>query len=175
MREHLYSQHLGRFLRGLQYHGNGSFEADLILDASLFGLFYFGVFDAEDELVRNTVSAIEKKLWVKNHVGGVARFEHDNYMQVSKDFEHIAGNPWFICTLWLAEHRIAVAKEKKELKGAIEILEWVSKRALPSGVLAEQIHPETGEPISVSPLTWSHSTFVATVNNYLRKNQMLDT
>jgi glucoamylase len=55
------------------------------------------------------------------------------------------------------------------LRGALEILEWTAKNALPSGVLAEQLHPATGEPVSVSPLTWSHSTFVATVLNYLRK------
>ena len=41
--------------------------------------------------------------------------------------------------------------------------------ALPSGVLAEQLNPLTGEPVSVGPLTWSHSTFVATVANYLKK------
>jgi GH15 family glucan-1,4-alpha-glucosidase len=60
------------------------------------------------------------------------------------------------------------------LSGAIEILEWTAKHALPSGVLAEQIHPTTGEPVSVSPLTWSHSTFVATVMNYLKKKGMFD-
>jgi GH15 family glucan-1,4-alpha-glucosidase len=140
----------------------------------MFGLFYFGAFDAEDENVRKTIRAIENKLWVKTDVGGVARFERDDYMQTSADFENVAGNPWFICTLWLAEYRIAVAKDKKDLKGAVEILEWAAERALPSGVLAEQIHPETGEPVSVSPLTWSHSTFVAAVNNYLLKNSMIE-
>jgi GH15 family glucan-1,4-alpha-glucosidase len=36
-------------------------------------------------------------------------------------------------------------------------------------VLAEQLDPLTGEHVSVSPLTWAHSTFVATVLNYLKK------
>jgi hypothetical protein len=36
-----------------------------------------------------------------------------------------------------------------------------------SGVMAEQINPHTGEPLSVSPLTWSHSTFVTTTQRYL--------
>ncbi len=174
MREYLYSVKLKRFLRGYQSHGDGSFEADTSLDASLFGLFYFGAFNAEDEFVQNTICAIEKKLWVKTEIGGVARFEQDNYMRVSDDFENIAGNPWFICTLWLAEYRIAIAKKKKDLRGAIEILEWTAKRALPSGILAEQIHPETGAPLSVAPLTWSHSTFVATVDNYLNKRRTLE-
>ncbi|MEO1237719.1 MAG: hypothetical protein AAFX76_13105, partial [Planctomycetota bacterium] len=38
-----------------------------------------------------------------------------------------------------------------------------------SGVLAEQVHPETNAPLSVSPLTWSHATVVATVSQYLAK------
>ena len=169
MRKHLYSPLLGRFLSGLKYHGDGKFEADTRLDASLFGLFYFGAFDVTDEIVQSTMQAVEKSLWVKTEVGGVARFERDDYMRVSKNLERITGNSWFICTLWLAEYRIAVAQEKRDLKGVIEILEWTAKRALPSGVLAEQLHPETGEPVSVSPLTWSHSTFIATVVSYLQK------
>ena len=34
--------------------------------------------------------------------------------------------------------------------------------------MAEQLHPFTGEPLSVSPLTWSHAAFVASVERYLR-------
>ena len=45
------------------------------------------------------------------------------------------------------------------------------RHALPSGVMAEQVHPLSGEPLSVSPLTWSHATFVAAVNDYLARAQ----
>ncbi len=166
MREHLYSRERGRFLRSIQFHGDDYYEADAGIDASMFGIFYFGVFDIDDEMVKNTMRAIEKHLWVKGKIGGIARFENDGYMRVSED---VTGNAWFICTLWLADYRIAVAKKKAHLKGVIEILEWTVKNALPSGVLAEQVHPTTGESVSVSPLTWSHSTFVATVRNYLKK------
>ncbi len=41
---------------------------------------------------------------------------------------------------------------------------------LPSGVLAEQINPHTHEPISVSPLTWSHATFIMAVQEYINKS-----
>jgi oligosaccharide amylase len=171
MREHLYSEELGRFLRALQFHGDDYFEADTTLDASLFGTFYFGAFPADDEMVANTMQAVREHLWARTEIGGAARYENDAYMRVSGE---ATGNPWFICTLWLAEYYIAAAKEKKDLKSAIEILEWTAKRALPSGVLAEQLHPGTGEPVSVSPLTWSHSTFVAAVNNYLQKEKIFD-
>ena len=35
------------------------------VDASMFGIFYFGVFDIDDEMVKKTMRAIEKNLWVK--------------------------------------------------------------------------------------------------------------
>lgn len=166
MRKHLYSKRHGRFLRSLQADNGDSLMPDPTIDASLFGVFYFSAFDVDDELVENTMKAIEKHLWVKGDIGGVARFENDGYMRTSYDF---TGNPWFICTLWLADYRIAVAKKKSDLKGVIEILEWTAKNALKSGVLAEQVNPKDSSPVSVSPLTWSHSTFVATVVNYLKK------
>jgi hypothetical protein len=40
-------------------------------------------------------------------------------------------------------------------------------------VLAEQYHPYTGAPISVSPLTWSHATFVIAVTEWLKKHESL--
>ena len=60
----------------------------------------------------------------------------------------------------------AAAVTEADLGSALELIEWVTRIALPSGVLAEQVHPETGGSLSVSPLTWSHSTFVATVCSY---------
>ncbi len=170
MRENLYSKSAGRFLRSLQFHDDGHFEADVTVDASLFGAFYFGAFSPDDEMVKNTMAAIEQKLWVQGDIGGIARFENDGYMRVANE-AGIAGNPWFICTLWLADHRIALAKSKEDLRGALEILEWTVSKALPSGVLAEQLDPLDGAPVSVSPLTWSHSTFVATVMSYMRKRR----
>ena len=166
MREHLYSEQTGRFLRGLHFHDDGRIEADTTIDSSLFGTFYFECFAADDEMVVNTMRAVEESLSVKTDVGGVARFENDDYVRVS---EETTGNPWFICTIWLADYYLAAAKSKDELKKVLEILNWTVERALPSGVLAEQLNPLTGEHVSVSPLTWAHSSFVATVVNYLKK------
>lgn len=36
-------------------------------------------------------------------------------------------------------------------------------------MLAEQVHPQTNAPMSVSPLTWSHATVVSTLMAYLAK------
>jgi glucoamylase len=164
--KHLYSEQEGRFLRALEFNGDEHFQVDQALGASMFGLFYFGAFAADDEKVKRTMQAVEEKLWAKTKIGGVARFESDGYMRVT---EEVTGNPWFICTLWLADFYIASARTVEDLGKALCILEWVTMRALPSGVLAEQVNPLTGAHISVSPLTWSHSTFVATVASYLKR------
>ncbi|MBA2379009.1 MAG: glycoside hydrolase family 15 protein [Blastocatellia bacterium] len=166
MREHLYSEKDGRFLRSLQSNGNG-YEPDATVDASLFGTFYFGCFDPSDPLVTTTMSAIEEYLSVP---GGIARFENDGYMRISDDG---AGNAWVICTIWLAEYYIAKAQNLPDLDLALAILRTVQESALPSGVMAEQIDPETNGPVSVSPLTWSHSSFVAACINYCRKKAKL--
>ncbi len=166
MREQLFSSEHGRFLRGTLANGDDSQTPDATVDASLFGIFYFGCFDVDDQMVESTMAAVENKLRSANGVGGVARFENDGYMRIS---DGVTGNAWFICTLWLAEYYIAKARSATDLEPARDILDWVTRYALPSGVLAEQIDPITGGPVSVSPLTWSHSTFVATVHSYLNK------
>ena len=162
MRTHLYSNELGRFLRGIHFHSDDRTESDQIIDASLFGIFYFGAFDVDDPIVTSTMRAVEEKLAVG---GGIARFERDAYMSVS---DAVPGNIWFICTLWMADYYIAAAKSKDDLARALNVMNWVVNSALPSGVLAEQVDPISGEHVSVSPLTWSHSTFIATVRNYVK-------
>ena len=50
----------------------------------------------------------------------------------------------------------------------------VVSKALPSGVLPEQVDPYTGAPLSVSPLTWSHAGFLDAVQRYARKAEAMD-
>jgi len=76
------------------------------------------------------MARLREKLWIWTSVGGMARYENDPYQRVS---EELPGNPWFICTLWLADYYL--------------------ERAI-------------GE---VSPLTWSHATYVTTVHRMLRR------
>ena len=166
MKEHLFSEELGRFLRSLQSNGDG-LDPDATVDASLFAVFYFGCFEADDPMVAGTMLAVKEQLSIDH---GIGRFNHDGYMRVS---ESIPGNTWFICTLWYAEYLIAKAVSREDLAAAMDVIRWVVDKALPSGVLAEQVDPLTGAHVSVSPLTWSHSTFVATVMGYLRKFRTL--
>ena len=170
---HLWSSDLGRFARMINTREDGNWDVDPTIDASLIGLWYFGMFAPDDPRIVATMQAVWDRLWVKTDVGGVARYENDYYHQVSQDVVNVPGNPWFICTLWLAQWHIATAQTVDDLKPALDILDWAEAHALPSGVMAEQVHPYTNEPLSVSPLTWSHGTLVATVLEYLAKRSEL--
>jgi GH15 family glucan-1,4-alpha-glucosidase len=144
----------------------GLMQVDATCDSSLWGLFAFGLYSVDHPKIVSTFESLREKLWLKTAVGGMVRYENDRYQQVSPT---VGGNPWFICTLWLADYLTEKAQEEKELDGALEIMKWVSDHTLPSGVLAEQINPLTGSPLSVSPLTWSHATFVASTQRLLRR------
>ena len=172
-RQYLWHEGEGRFLRRIVVLPNGSIEPDLTLDASITGLYQFGMFDAGSDEIRRTMEAIEARLVLKSAVGGAARYENDYYHQVSHDLANVPGNPWFICACWLAEYHIARATTLEELHQALGWLEWVRAHALPSGVLAEQVDPYSGAPLSVSPLTWSHAEYVAAVRWYAGKHRRL--
>jgi len=171
MDRHLFCPQEGRFARGILFK-DGQQILDTTVDASLLGLVIFGGYDPLDERVVKTVLAVERRLWVKAGIGGLARYEGDDYQRaVSRD--DVPGNPWVVCTLWLAQYRIAAARNLHSLEQALPLLMWATERALPSGVLPEQVHPESGEFLSVSPLTWSHGTLVAAVLDYVEKAQLL--
>jgi GH15 family glucan-1,4-alpha-glucosidase len=165
----LYRPERDRFVRMANQKADGSWEFDETLDASLFGLWYFGMFPPDDWRIVRTMTAVRDRLWIKTSVGGLARYENDYYHQQSKDLANVAGNPWFICTLWLAQWFISTAKKREDFQPAVDLLSWCVKHGLPSGVLAEQVHPNTHAPLSVSPLTWSHATFVMAVQEYLTR------
>ena len=169
MLKHLYDKKTGRFLKMIKPDGKGNLLKDQTIDSSVYGIFEFGVLPADDPRVEKTMKAVESILWVKTEVGGIARYQNDYYQRVGQDFKKVPGNPWPICTLWLAEWYIAKAKSLEDMKKGETLLQWVADHALESGVLPEQIDPYNNEPLSVSPLTWSHSTFVLTVIEYLNK------
>ncbi|MBI4503703.1 MAG: glycoside hydrolase family 15 protein [Gemmatimonadetes bacterium] len=147
--------------------GPTGYTQDLTLDSSLFGLVEFGALDPDDPQVASTYQQIEERLWVNTDVGGLARYENDYYQQrETKDTKRVPGNPWFISTLWLARYHLLRAKTPVQASRGRELIEWAAQHALPSGVMAEQLHPYTGEPLSVSPLTWSHAAYVRAVREY---------
>lgn len=169
MDRYLYLEKEKRFARMINFNPDGSLQIDATIDASLYGTFAFGAYSPHERQIQNTMLQVHAKLWHSN--GGLQRYENDPYYRSNGDGQ---GNPWFVTTLWLAQYYIAIAKEKKDLEKALDIMHWVADHALPSGVLAEQINPKTHEPISVSPLTWSHATYITVVQEYLRKLADID-
>ncbi len=163
---YLWREDLHRFCRMISRNSKGEIEVDDTRDSSLWGLFAFGLYAPHDPKIVATMADLRETLWVKTPVGGMARYENDYYYRVGKE---VPGNPWFICTLWLADFLAETAKDEAEVQGALDIINWVAEHALPSGVLAEQVEPFTGSPLSVSPLTWSHATFVSTTQRILKR------
>jgi GH15 family glucan-1,4-alpha-glucosidase len=169
----LFDAELNRFIRRLYVRSDGTTARDLTIDSSVYGLWYFGMYEADDPQIVSTMEAVYDRLWCKTPVGGIARYENDWYYQVSQDIANVPGNPWFICTMWYAQWVVSRAGSLEELQKARGILEWVADAALPSGILAEQVDPYSKAPLSVSPLTWSHATVVSLVHEYVRKQQRL--
>lgn len=173
MIKHMWSEKDQRFCRMATRTATG-YDLDMTVDAAMYSCFAFAGLPPRDPKVKATMKAIKDKLWVKTDVGGCARYQNDYYHQVEHDdLDKVPGNPWFICTMWLAQYDIASARSQEGLREAVQILEWVADHALPSGALAEQVHPFTNEPLSVSPLTWSHATFVECVIEYLERRRAL--
>jgi GH15 family glucan-1,4-alpha-glucosidase len=168
----LYDEKMERFLRTINFDDEtGDILKDETIDSSLFALFEFEAFSATHPKVKSTMEQVKEKLWVSTSCGGMARYENDYYHRISKDGEKIPGNPWYISTLWLAKWYIKKASQgesgEKNLKKAHDLIKWVSDHSLDSLILAEQVNPYNNEPLSVSPLTWSHATFISTVIEYL--------
>ena len=170
---HLYDAERGRFVRTINVLPDGTITKDATLDISMAGIFLFGMLPADDPRVVATMAALEERLWVRSAIGGIARYENDYYFQQSNDIGAIPGNPWFVATLWVAEYHVATARTLADLERARALLEWCATKALPSGVLAEQVSPLTGDPLSVSPLTWSHAGFVSAIQRYARRSLAL--
>ncbi|WP_341278378.1 glycoside hydrolase family 15 protein [Paenibacillus sp. FSL H8-0537] len=168
----LWDEESGRFARGLIQKDNG-WVKDMTLESSVFGIWEFGVLPVDDDKVVRTMNAIRDGLRIQTDVGGHARYTNDYYFQQTGDIDKIPGNPWIICTLWVANYQIASAQKLEDLEGPKQTLQWVVDHALSSGLLAEQLNPFDGSPLSVAPLTWSHATFIQSVSKYAEKYKQL--
>ncbi|HEX2837261.1 MAG TPA: glycoside hydrolase family 15 protein [Phycisphaerales bacterium] len=173
-RRHLWNSQEGRFCRLAVPLAGGKYRLDMTCDSANFAMFAFAGLPADDPMMAGEMRQAQQRLSVKTGVGGYARYERDYYHQVERDrIDQVPGNPWVICSLWRAQYVIAKAQREEDLEEALGLLEWCCHRAEESGVLAEQFNPHTGEALSVSPLTWSHATFVIVVMEYLIKLQKL--
>jgi len=151
------------FIKGFLLRQDGSKKYDDTLDvSSLFGVMMFAPHDFGVERIKATAKALEDNLLNKSPSGGLPRYEHDQYFASQPPF---LGNPWFVTTLWLAQYYVRIGNNQ----AARELVDWTIDRALPSGVLSEQINPTDGTPLSVTPLVWSHAELIDTLLDLRKK------
>ncbi len=154
----------GYFRKGLYVHpdGSGEIDYDNTLDiSSLYGLYMFAKLPLDDERLKSTVMQVEKRLLNTSPIGGVIRYENDDYFLGKTKYK---GNPWIVGTLWLAQYY----NSTNQLERAQELVKWVLDRALPSGAMSEQFDPETGIALGVTPLVWSHAELINTMLDLAR-------
>ena len=65
-------------------------SSDTNVDSSTSAVLLYGGFDASEKEVEETMNSIFDRLWIGKGVGGLARYENDDYQRVSKD---VTGNP----------------------------------------------------------------------------------
>ena len=169
----LFSAELGRFPRRITVEDDESVTVDTVLDSAIYGLWRFGMYPPDDPRVVDTMRAIADQLGNKAEAGGIARYTDDYYFRVEQNTQLVPGNPWFMCTMWLAQWYIATATSIGDLAPAKRMIDWAVARQLPGGLLSEQLDPHTGAPLSVSPLTWSHAEFLITVDEYCARAESL--
>jgi GH15 family glucan-1,4-alpha-glucosidase len=156
----------GTVMKSLRYK-HISPEADYTPDASSFyGLFKFGVLGVDSPILNRIYKNFKEQLFVNTDVGGAVRYKGDGYFRKSGD---APSNPWVITTLWFVEYEIAIAKTKNDLDKALKYLKWAVLQVNSAGMLSEQLDAETGIPVSVMPLTWSHAQYVITFLAYIKK------
>jgi len=167
---YLYNEDLRSFIRIATVTEDGQVVQDTTVDASsLYGLWHFGMLSQTDPLFQNTWQAVQERLANPTSVGGVIRYEHDAYFRSGQ-----RSNPWFITTMWEAQRRLSQTEiTQADLTYASQVMDWVISHMYPSGVLAEQLDPETGESLSATPLAWSHAVYVELVLKYLTAAEQL--
>ncbi len=152
----------GYFRKGFLLQENGDLAYDDTLDiSSLYGPLMFAELPLDDERLSSTFTKVTEQLWNTSPIGGVIRYPGDGYFLAKGQYP---GNPWIVCTLWLAQYYNTAGQTEQ----ATELLKWALDRKIHSGILSEQFDPETGESISVGPLVWSHAEFINTTLDIAR-------
>lgn len=159
MMKYLFSPERDSFIRTARIQDGQVIREDIVDASSLFGLWYFGVLEPDHPMMTATIAKVRQVLTNPGATGGIIRYENDAYFR-----DGAKSNPWFITTMWEAQRRLQLPNVgQADIDFAREVLDWVVAHRYSSGVLAEQLNPETGESLSATPLAWSHAVFVETI------------
>lgn len=171
MREKFWNDRYECVARALVEDGAGGYQQDLTPDSSMLAAMLFESSGQLHDWLPGMIDRAKRELKVDSSVGGFARYPGDYYFRMN---ERYPGNPWVICTLWVARAEMAIASSVSELDQLLkEAMTWCVDRAYSTYVLAEQFHPDTGQPLSVAPLTWSHAEVLETFTFWrLRRREL---
>ena len=116
----------------------------------------FGLFPVGSDEMNAAINTVQTTFGLDDGVVGLPRYENDPYCRADAG---ITGNWWIISSLWMAQYHL----ETDNTDQAFRVLDWVHSHATSTGVLPEQINPRDDTSLSVSPLTWSHAEYIATL------------
>lgn len=164
-RNQLYDEDRGSLVKGLRHTEHG-YERDTTLDSSaMFGAFMYGLFAVDSPELQSSYRVLTERFNQAEEIA-LPRYENDSYRRLHDDAR---ANYWHITSLWYAQYCL----EAGNLDMANTIIDWVVQHTYDSGVLAEQIVPDTGHPTSVAPLAWSHAEYAATMLDMLAEHDQV--
>ncbi|MGK2896252.1 MAG: glycoside hydrolase family 15 protein [Candidatus Saccharimonadales bacterium] len=153
--KHLYNEERKAFYKGISFNKDGElFKDDTIDVSSFYGAFMFGLFPTDSEELKAVYQTIIDTFGEGEEIHGIQRYENDFYYRKGPD---APSNWWFICTLWLAQYHIEMGAPEK----AEAIIDWVDTHASSTGIMSEQIDPQSNTRVGVEPLTWTHAEYLS--------------
>ncbi len=155
-KKYLYSEERKYFRKGVTVTDGNVEYNDTIDSSSLFGVFMYNLFPIDSPEVNASVATLEATFSVSQDSPGIPRYENDYYHRTDPGS---LGNWWIITSLWLGQYYGMVGQPER----VHAILDWVKSHTDSSGILPEQLDPNTQEFMSVAPLTWSHAEYIATL------------
>ena len=144
---------LGYIIKGIYREDDEIHEDETFDISSFFGSFMYGLFTVDSYEMKRTVTKIEEIFRQSEHIA-LPRYYGDNYRRRSGE-----SNYWHVTSLWYAQYCIEVGN----IEMAEKILDWCIAHKYESGVMGEQVDPQTGYTVSPAPLAWSHAEYLTTL------------
>lgn len=154
--KYLFNKDRNALYRGVLPNKDGIYYDETIDNAAIFGAYMFGLFDSESPEMVASIKTVEEVFSQTLNRPGLPRYENDAYRR-SDMTTH--GNWWYITTLWKAQYYL----DQGNPEAAKTILNWIQAHMSSTGMMGEQIHPQTEKTIAPSPLTWSHAEYIGTL------------
>lgn len=154
--KYLYNSDRQAFYRGVSIESGEVVSSDETVDvSSFFGAFMFGLFAGDSPEVSSAAKTTEELLGFDYERPAMSRYEGDRYCQAVNG----VSNFWPIASLWMAQYELEIGNNEVSR----QTIDWIKQHMLPTGALPEQLNPSNGQPVSVTPLAWSHAEYLATL------------